>query len=122
MKKANVELVIKNGKIHYKVNGILLKDDMLPEVGMRAVRYVGTDTYAYTIDFVSEDYSWYRMSNGLVAVLVTRSNSRRKGKYVIGREKKGKYVPNKTPYFSCINFDTFWLVRGKAENYFAPSF
>lgn len=113
-----------DGTIGYEVNGVLLKSKLLPIVGRSVVQHVGTDTYAYKIKEVAKDYSWFSLENGGgLAVLVTRKNSPRYGKYVEGSfDSKGKAKPHRTPYVTCMNYETFWIVDYEAKTEYDPSF
>lgn len=107
---------------HYIVDGIRLHGKLLPKVGLSTVQCVGSDRYAAKITEVDPNYKWFKMSNQ-VAVLVTRKNSPRYGKYVKGEvNENGKVKPGPTPYHTCINFDTFHIVDYEAKTELDPSF
>ena len=110
------------GMVRYEVNGVMLRENRLPRVGLSTVRHIGSDSYAQKIVEVAPDFSWYKLSTNEIAVLVTRKNSRRYGKYVLGELIKGKGVPFKTPYITCMNHDTFWMVDYEAKTELDPSF
>ena len=71
------------GRVRYEVNGVMLRENRLPRVGLSTVRHIGSDSYAQKIVEVAPDFSWYKLSTNEIAVLVTRKNSRRYGKYVL---------------------------------------
>lgn len=107
----------------YVINGVNYKGKHLPKVGMSVCQYVGTDRYAYKIESVAPDYSYFKLKNGGVAVLVTRKNSLRYGEYVQGFfNEKGKAKPGPTPYITCIGFDTYHVVDYEATDYRDPHF
>lgn len=111
-----------DGKIRYEVNGTMLRGNILPAVGLSTVRSVGSDHYAQKITKVAEDYSWFELETGELAVLVTRKNSKRLGRYVKGEIKNGKRVPGPTPYWTCMGYDTFHVVDYEAKTELDPSF
>jgi hypothetical protein len=105
----------------YIINGIEYKGKHLPKPGMSVCRYVGTDRYAYKIESVAPDYSYFKLVNGGVAVLVTRKNSRRYGTYVQGFiNAKGKAKPGDTPYITCMTYNTYYVVDYEATDYRDP--
>ena len=118
--KANINQ-LEDGK--YVINGVIYKGKHLPKPGMSVVQCVGTDRYAYKIEFVSPDLSYFRLQKGGIAVLVTRKNSPRYGTYVQGFiNEKGKPKPGSTPYITCMTYDTYHVVDYEATDYRDPNF
>ena len=50
------------GRIRYEVNGVMLRENRLPRVGLSTVRHIGSDSYAQKIVEVAPDFSWYKLS------------------------------------------------------------
>jgi len=107
----------------YIINGVQYKGKHLPKPGMSVCQYVGSDRYAYKIESVAPDYSYFKLVGGGVGVLVTRKNSRRYGTYVQGfLNAKGKAKPGNTPYITCMTYDTYHVVDYEATDYRDPNF
>ena len=107
----------------YIINSVQYKGKHLPKPGMSVCQYVGSDRYAYKIESVASDYSYFKLVGGGVGVLVTRKNSPRYGKYVSGYiNEKGKPKPGATPYVTCMNFETYHVVDYEATDYRDPNF
>ena len=116
-------IISQDAEGRYIVKGVTLRDRFFPCVGFWTSRSVGSDRYGQQITEVADDLTWFKHSNGELAVLVTRKNSPRYGSYVSGYfDEKGRAKPGKTPYRTCMGFDTFHICNHKVEDYLDPSF
>jgi len=115
--------LVQDSEGHYIVNGTTLRDRFFPCVGFWTSRSVGSDHYGQQIVEVAKDLTWFKHSDGSLAVLVTRKNSPRYGRYVAGYfDAKGHAKPGPTPYRTCMGFDTYHICNHEVKTELDPSF